>query len=139
MNKKKIEFISLDDFIDVPIVPKSTEPILLPSDDSLETSINNNNNNNTSSEFIELDNEDESSHNSTAIEDIQMLIDNDKDSSISQSLDQLQAELIDDTAAQLNTARGNERLTTTLTDTMHEDTQVIKIYLSLKISCFLLF
>ena len=40
-------------------------------------------------------------------------------------MDQLQAELIDDTAIQLNTARGNERLTTTLTDTIHEDTKVI--------------
>jgi hypothetical protein len=39
-------------------------------------------------------------------------------------LEQLQAELIDDTAVQLTTARGNERLTATLTDTMHEDTQV---------------
>ena len=46
-------------------------------------------------------------------------------------MEQLQAELIDDTAAQLTTARGNERLTATLTDTMHEDTQVIKT-----ISCF---
>ncbi len=41
-------------------------------------------------------------------------------------MDQLQAELIDDTAAQLTTARGNERLTATLTDTMHEDTQVME-------------
>ncbi len=39
-------------------------------------------------------------------------------------MEQLQAELIDDTAVQLTTARGNERLTATLTDTMHEDTQV---------------
>ncbi len=37
---------------------------------------------------------------------------------------QLQVELIDDTAVQLTTVRSNERLTTTLTDTMHEDTQV---------------
>lgn len=54
-----------------------------------------------------------------------MLIDNDKEPLFTQSIDQLQAELIDDTAIQLNTARGNERLTATLTDTMHEDTQVI--------------
>ena len=64
------------DFIDVPTIPKSSEPILLPDDEShdiIETS-----NNNTSSEFIELDNnEDESSHNSTAIEDIKMFIDDD--------------------------------------------------------------
>ncbi len=61
-----------------------------------------------------------------------MFIDNDKDqpsiidveNKIS-SFDQIQAELIDDTAVQLTTARGNERLTATLTDTMHEDTQVI--------------
>jgi hypothetical protein len=39
-------------------------------------------------------------------------------------LDQLEAELIDDNAIQLTTARGNERLTATLTDTMHEETQV---------------
>jgi len=117
-------FYSIDsDFIDVPTLAKSTEPILLPSDDShdiIETSIN------TSSEFIELDQDDESSHNSIAIEDIKTFIDNDKDQpSIVSSFDQLQAELIDDTAVQLTTARGNERLTATLTDTMHEDTQVI--------------
>ena len=67
------------DFIDVPTITKSSEPILLPSDDDsadiIETS---NNNNNTSSEFIELDH-DESSHNSTAIEDIRMFIANEKD------------------------------------------------------------
>ena len=68
------------DFIDVPTVPKSTEPIILPqftsdeSHDIIETS-----HNNTSSELIELDNEDESSHNSTAIEDIKMFIDNDQE------------------------------------------------------------
>jgi hypothetical protein len=64
------------DFIDVPIIPKRTEPIILPefpSDDTTETS-----HNNTSSEFIELD-DDESSHNSTAIEDIRMFINDDKD------------------------------------------------------------
>ena len=33
---------------------------------------------------------------------------------------------MDDTAVQLNRARGNERLTATLTDTMHEDTKVMK-------------
>ncbi|CAF3414373.1 unnamed protein product [Rotaria sp. Silwood1] len=125
------------DFIDVPIVPKSTEPIILPqfiNDDSYDI-IETNNNNNTSSEFIELDNDDESSHNSTAIEDIKMYIENDKDQpnaeikdlllSQSETLDQLQAELVDDIAAQLATARGNERLTLTLTDTMHEDTQYL--------------
>ncbi len=63
------------DFIDVPVIPKSSEPIILPEltdNDIIETSINS-----TSSEFIELD--DESSHNSTAIEDIINFIDNDKD------------------------------------------------------------
>ncbi|CAF0975936.1 unnamed protein product [Rotaria sp. Silwood1] len=126
------------DFIDVPIVPKSTEPIILSqfiNDDSHDIIETNNNNNNTSSEFIELDNDDESSHNSTAIEDIKMYIDNDKEQpnaeikdlllSQSETLDQLQAELVDDIAAQLATARGNERLTLTLTDTMHEDTQYL--------------
>ncbi|CAF4791384.1 unnamed protein product [Rotaria sp. Silwood1] len=125
------------DFIDVPIVPKSTEPIILPqfiNDDSYDI-IETNNNNNTSSEFIELDNDDESSHNSTAIEDIKMYIENDKDQpnaeikdlllSQSETLDQLQAEIVNDIAAQLATARGNERLTLTLTDTMHEDTQYL--------------
>ncbi|CAF3780367.1 unnamed protein product [Rotaria sordida] len=122
-------------FIDVPTLPKSSEPIILPqfinddSHDIIET------NNNTSSEFIELDNDDESSHNSTAIEDIKIFINNDKDQpnaeinqsllSQSETLDQLEAELIDDIAIQLTTARGNERLTLTLTDTMHEDTQYL--------------
>ncbi|CAF3381633.1 unnamed protein product [Rotaria sp. Silwood1] len=126
------------DFIDVPIVPKSTEPIILSqfiNDDSHDIIETNNNNNNTSSEFIELDNDDESSHNSTAIEDIKMYIENDKDQpnaeikdlllSQSETLDQLQAEIVNDIAAQLATARGNERLTLTLTDTMHEDTQYL--------------
>jgi len=45
---------------------------------------------------------------------------------LKESLNQLEAELIDDTAIQLTAARGNERLTATLTDTMHEETQVIK-------------
>ena len=84
---------------------------------------------NTSSEYFDLEHEDESSHNSTAIEDIKMFMaaddqSNNTESVLSEALDQLQAELIDDTAAQVTTARGNERLTATLTDTMHEDTQV---------------
>jgi hypothetical protein len=79
MNNKYL-FSSIEsDFIDVPTLEKSTEPILLPSDDSHDRIETSNNNNNTSSEFIELDNDDESSHNSTAIEDIKMFIDNDKD------------------------------------------------------------
>ena len=69
------------DFIDVPTIAKSSEPILLPSDDEsadiVETS-NNNTTHNTSSEFIELDH-DENSHNSTAIEDIKAIIDNDQE------------------------------------------------------------
>ncbi|CAF4212837.1 unnamed protein product, partial [Rotaria sp. Silwood2] len=126
------------DFIDVPIVSKSTESINLPqfiNDNSHDIIETNNNNNNTSSEFIELNNDDESSHNSTAIEDIKMFIDNDKDQpnveikeslfSQSETLDQLQAELVDDIAVQLTTARGNERKTLTLTDTMYEDTQYL--------------
>ncbi|CAF1171487.1 unnamed protein product [Adineta ricciae] len=120
------------DFIDVPTIPISTEPIFplhSPVDDS---------HNNTSSELIELDNDDESSHNSTAIEDIKMFIDIEKEeSSVNvsdtqtpstsqlESLEQLRTEIIDDTAAQLTAARGNERLTATLTDTMHEDTQYL--------------
>jgi hypothetical protein len=74
-------FFSIEsDFIDVPTLPKCSEPIILPelmndeSHDIIETS-----HNNTSSEFIELDNEDESSHNSTAIEDIKTFIDDDKE------------------------------------------------------------
>ncbi|CAF1293158.1 unnamed protein product [Adineta steineri] len=129
------------DFIDVPVLPKQREPIILPqfendeSHDRIETS-----HNTTSSEFIELDNDNETSHSSSAaIDDIKMYIEDNreessvadvedtKESSFSQleSLEQLQAELIDDTAAQLTTARGNERLTATLTDTMHEDTQYL--------------
>jgi hypothetical protein len=69
------------DFIDVPTITKSSEPIILPSDDDQDL-VETSNNNNTSSEFIELDHDDESSHNSTAIEDIRMLIDNDKDQSV---------------------------------------------------------
>ena len=104
-------------------MPKRTEPILLPSvisDESHEA-------HNTSSEFYDLEHDDESSHNSTAIEDIKMFMAADDQSTapvLHEALDQLQAELIDDTAAQVTTARGNERLTATLTDTMHEDTQV---------------
>jgi len=78
MNNKYL-FSSIEsDFIDVPTLPKCSEPIILPelmnddSHDIIETSQNN-----TSSEFIELDNEDESSHNSTAIEDIKTFIDDD--------------------------------------------------------------
>jgi hypothetical protein len=54
-------------------------------------------------------------------------------------LNQLEAELIDDTAIQLTTARGNERLTATLTDTMHEETQVIKKKTQNLILSFILF
>ncbi|CAF2186057.1 unnamed protein product [Rotaria magnacalcarata] len=129
------------DFIDVPTIPKSTEPIILPHfiDDDDESNDISKTNTNQSSEFIELDNdENESSNNSTAIEDITMLMDKNKDQpllvefdssqpSISQSerLDELQAELVNDIAVQLTTARDNERLTMTLTDTMHEDTQYL--------------
>jgi hypothetical protein len=76
-NENSCFFLRLEsDFIDVPTIAKSTEPILLPSDDEdiIETS-----HNNTSSELIELDQDNDSSHNSTAIEDIKMFIDNDKD------------------------------------------------------------
>ncbi|CAF3193843.1 unnamed protein product [Rotaria socialis] len=130
------------DFIDVPTIPKSTEPIILPhfigGDDDESNDISKTNTN-QSSEFIELDNdENESSNNSTAIEDITMFIDNNKDQSLladfdssqpsiyqSERLDELQAELVNDIAVQLTAARGNERLTMTLTDTMHEDTQYL--------------
>ena len=65
------------DFIDVPIVAKSSEPILLPSDDDddvIETSQHN-----ASSDLIELlDQDTDNSHNSTAIEDIKMFIANEK-------------------------------------------------------------
>jgi hypothetical protein len=75
-----IFFISTEsDFIDVPSLPIRSEPIILPeltTDERIETSINN-----TSSEFIELDQDDESSHNSTAIEDIKMLINDDNNQS----------------------------------------------------------
>lgn len=82
---------------------------------------------------------DESSHNSTAIEDIKAFIANDqeqpstndvepKQKDFVQIVDQLQAELMDDTAAQLSKARSNERLTATLNDTMHEETQVFTTY-----------
>ncbi|CAF1172318.1 unnamed protein product [Adineta ricciae] len=120
------------DFIDVPTIPISTEPIF-PPHSPVEDS-----HNNTSSELIELDNDDESSHNSTAIEDIKMFIDTEKEQSLVnvsdtqtpstsqlESLEQLQTEIVDDIAAQLTAARGNERLTATLTDTMHEDTQYL--------------
>lgn len=121
--------ISLDsDFIDVPVRPKSSEPILLPqfleddSQDKIETSAD------QSSEFIELDNdEDESSNNSTAIEDIKTFVSHDHDLPyVNESLDQLQTELVGDIATQLTTVREKERLTLTLTDTMHEDTKVRK-------------
>ena len=75
MNKFKVNifiFLSIieeSDFIDVPISSKPTEPIIL------SHIINNETNNNSAwSESIELD--DESSHSSTAIEDIKMFIDN---------------------------------------------------------------
>ena len=53
-------------------------------------------------------------------------------------MEQLQTEIVDDTAAQLSAARGNERLTATLTDTMHEDTQVrdtLKLLSFIRIPC----
>ena len=63
------------DFIEVPTIPISTEPIF-PPHSPVEDS-----HNNTSSELIELDNDDESSHNSTAIEDIKMFVDAEKEQS----------------------------------------------------------
>lgn len=138
------------DFIDVPPLPKSSEPIILP--EFIVEAIHRNLN--TSSESLEQVHDEDSSHNSTAIEDITTFINENQDLTLpteseaqeppvsqlvgwptlkeyqhvrsieQESFDQLEAELIDDTAAQLHSARGNERLTATLTDTMHEDTQV---------------
>ena len=126
-------FCTDGDFIEVPPLDiKMFEPFLLLGVESQQNTTNN-----TSSELIDLEEEEEeSSHHSSIIEDLQAILDSEKDqpapstetttSQVNQlDLDQLQTELISDTAVQLNTARGNERLTATLTDTMHEETQVI--------------
>ena len=115
------------------VVP-SREPILPPEFplDDMPSQVN------TSAETVESieEEKDESSNNSSAIEDIQSylnepaipptVVENETNrTEISQeSLEQMQTDIITDTAEQMAKARGHERMTTTLNDTMHEDTQV---------------
>ena len=67
--------ITDSDFIDVPPLPKSSEPIILP--DFIVEAIHRDLN--TSSESIEQVHDDDSSHNNTAIEDITTFINENQD------------------------------------------------------------
>lgn len=113
-----------DDMIEVPIVVPSREPILPPEFPLDETPSQAN----TSAETVESieEEKDESSNNSSAVEDIQPYLNEPE----IQSLERMQTEIITDTAEQMAKARGHERMTTTLNDTMHEDTQVRTLFQS---------
>ena len=116
----------------------SREPILPPEFPLDETPSQAN----TSAETVGSieEEKDESSNNSSAIEDIQPYLnepeippsvvepETDRNEITQESLEQMQTEIITDTAEQMAKARGHERMTTTLNDTMHEDTQVRMLF-----------
>lgn len=83
---------------------------------------------NTSAESFELVEEEKdassSNNSSNAIEDIQSYFVDEPENPPS-TFEKLQTEIISDTVEQMAKARGNERLTTTLNDTMHEETQYL--------------
>ena len=134
--REKFPFVGLDDdMIEVPLVLQPREPIILP-DFVFEETPSQANTSVDSFELIEEE-KDESSNSSSAIEDMQTYLSepenppsiienktNPNEISPKESFDQIQTEIISDTAEQMTKARGHERMTTTLNDTMHEDTQV---------------